>query len=314
MIKKNTVLITGGAGFIGSKLSTFLLKKGFEVTVLDNLLFSKNSLCHLFIDKKFFFYKGDVRNMNFVKKHLKDKEYVIPLAGLVGAPLCKKFPKETVETNLLAIKKIIKNLKPKQKIIYPTSNSGYGVGEKNKFCDENSPLRPISLYGRTKADAEKEVKKFKNSISFRLATLFGYSYRMRSDLLVNNLVTTALKDRKLSIFQPEFRRNFIHIDDVIEAFYFSIMNFNKLKGHVYNLGLSEANITKIQLAKKIKKHIPNLKINIISNKKDPDQRDYFVSNKKIEKKGFKAKISLDQGIAELIKIFKISDLKIKNNY
>ena len=153
------ILITGGAGFIGSKLSTYLLDKGFEVTILDNLMFSKNSLNHLFVNKKFKFFYGDVRNSNFIKKHLKNKDFVIPLAGLVGAPLCAKYPKLTIETNLNAIKTVLKYLKPSQKIIYPTSNSGYGIGEKNKFCDETSPLRPISLYGRTKADAEIEVLK-----------------------------------------------------------------------------------------------------------------------------------------------------------
>tara|TARA_B100000989_G_scaffold125527_1_gene93086 strand:- start:29200 stop:30132 length:933 start_codon:yes stop_codon:yes gene_type:complete len=308
------ILITGGAGFIGSKLSTFFLDKGFEVTILDNLMFSKNSLNHLFVSKKFKFFKGDVRKSHFVKKHMQNKDFIIPLAGLVGAPLCAKYPKLTIETNLNAIKTVLRHMKPTQKIIYPTSNSGYGIGEKNKFCDESSPLNPISLYGRTKADAEIEVLKNKNSICFRLATLFGYSYRMRSDLLVNNLVFNALKDKKLSVFQPNFRRNFIHIDDVVRAFYFAILNFGKLKGEIYNLGLSSANITKIALVNKIKKNIPGLKIKIIKNRKDPDQRDYFVSNKKIEKKGFKAKISLDDGIKELIQIFQITDLKIKNNY
>ena len=308
------ILITGGAGFIGSKLSTLLLGKGFEVTILDNLMFSKNSLNHLFVDKNFKFYEGDIRNKKFINKHLKNKDFIIPLAGLVGAPLCAKYPKLTIETNLNAIKNILKNLKSSQKIIYPTSNSGYGIGEKNKFCDENSPLRPISLYGRTKADAETEVQKHNNSICFRLATLFGYSYRMRSDLLVNNLVFKALKEKKISVYQPHFRRNFIHIDDVVRAFYFAIKNFNSLKGEIYNLGLSSANITKLDLVKKIKKNIPDLKIKIIKNRKDPDQRDYFVSNKKIEKKGFKAKISLEEGIKELIQIYKITDIKIKNNY
>ena len=308
------ILITGGAGFIGSKLSTLLLAKGFKLTILDNLMFSKNSLNHLFVHKNFEFYEGDIRNIKFIKEHLKNKDYIIPLAGMVGAPLCAKYPKLTIETNLNAIKTILKNIKSSQKIIYPTSNSGYGIGEKNKYCDENSPLRPISLYGRTKADAEREVIKFKNSTCFRLATIFGYSYRMRSDLLVNNLVSTAINDKKISVFQPNFRRNFIHINDVVEAFLFAIENFNSLKGEVYNLGLSSANITKIQLVKKIKKYVPGLKIKIVKNKKDPDQRDYFVSNKKIEKKGFKAKTTLDEGIKELVQIFKITDIKFKNNY
>ena len=195
-----------------------------------------------------------------------------------------------------------------------TTNSGYGVSEKNKFCNEKSPLKPISLYGKTKCDAENEVMKFKNTISFRLATVFGASYRMRSDLLVNNFCKRAIDKNFLDIYEPQFRRNFIHIRDVTRAIIFSINNFNKLKSNVFNLGLSSANITKIALAKKIKKQIKTLKIKVVKNKKDPDKRDYFVSNLKIEKKGFKAKISLNEGIKELICVFKNNSKKIINNY
>jgi nucleoside-diphosphate-sugar epimerase len=241
-------------------------------------------------------------------------EFIIPLAAYVGAPLCEKNKKDTKKVNLDNIKSIIKMLKKNQKIIYPTTNSGYGIGEKNKFCDENSKLTPISLYGRTKVDAEKEVMKFENAISFRLATIFGYSYRMRTDLIVNNFVLTAVKKNKLSIFEPHFRRNFIHIEDVCNAFIFSINNFKKLRGKVFNLGLSTANITKIQLAKKIQKKKKDLKIKIFKNRKDPDQRDYFVSNKKIEKHGFKATFGLDRGIDELLNIFNNSKVDYKNNY
>jgi nucleoside-diphosphate-sugar epimerase len=194
------------------------------------------------------------------------------------------------------------------------SNSGYGVGEKNKFCDETSPLRPISLYGITKNKAEKLVIKFKNSISFRLATVFGISYRMRTDLLVNFMVYESMLKKKLKIFEPHFRRNFVHVRDVVAGIIFAIKNFSKLKSNIYNLGLSSANITKIQLANKIKKYNKNMKIKIIKNIKDPDQRDYFVSNRKIEKAGFKAKTSLDEGILELIKMFQINENPIKNNY
>ena len=203
----------------------------------------------------------------------------------------------------------------KNKIIFLTTNSGYGIGEKNKFCDENSPLKPISLYGRTKCDAEDLVRsEIENQVCFRLATVFGQSYRMRSDLLVNNFVFNTVKNKKLTIFEPHFRRNFIHIRDVISAIVFTIKNFNKLKNNVYNLGLSTANISKLMLAQKIKKKYKKLKITIVKNRKDPDQRDYFVSNKKIEKKGFKAKISLEDGISELIQIFTNDKKKIINNY
>ncbi len=307
-------LITGGGGYIGSMLATELIKLGHVVTVLDLLKYDSSSLNHLYFHKNFKFIKADARNPKIIKKLIAYNEFIIPLAALVGAPLCEKYKNEAISTNLGGIKLILRNLKKKNKLIYLTSNSGYGIGEKKKYCDENTPLRPISLYGRTKCDAEKAVSKHRNSISFRLATVFGSSYRMRSDLLVNNLVQTGVKTNKLKIFEPNFRRNFIHIRDVVRAVIFSSNNFKKLQSNVYNLGLSNANITKINLAKKIKKEIKTIKIFVLKNKSDPDKRDYFVSNKKIEKKGFKAKISLKAGIIELIKIFKNNKKKIVNNY
>ena len=308
------ILITGGAGYIGSVLSTELINQGHSVTVVDLLKYERSALSHLYSKKNFNLIHGDVRNSKIIKPLLKKNEFIIPLAALVGAPLCEKFEKDAITTNLNSIKMLLKYSNKKNKIIFLTSNSGYGVGEKNKFCDENSPLKPISLYGRTKCDAEKEVRKFKNAICFRLATVFGYSYRMRTDLLVNYLVFRAMKSKKLEIFEPNFRRNFIHVKDVVKAIIFSIKNFQKLKSNVFNLGLSSANITKIMLAKKIKKQVPSIKIKIMLNKKDPDKRDYFVSNNKIEKKGFRAKISLDKGIKQLIIFFKNNQKKIINNY
>ena len=194
------------------------------------------------------------------------------------------------------------------------SNSGYGVGKKNSFCDENSPLNPISLYGKTKCDAEKEVIKSKNYICFRLATVFGYSYRMRTDVMVNNFVSTAVKKNHLNLFEPHFRRNFIHIRDVVDCLIYSIENFQKLKNNIYNAGLNSANITKLQLAKLIKKKLKTLKISITKGKKDHDQRNYFVSNKKLTKKGFSEQISLNDGIKELINVFKKDNTKVLNNY
>ena len=295
-MKSKKILITGGAGYIGSMLSTELISQGHKVTVIDLLKYNENSLSHLYFYKNFKLIKGDARNKNIIRNLLKKNEFIIPLAGLVGAPLCEKFKKDAISTNFEAIKMLKNLISKKHKIIYMTSNSGYGVGEKNKFCDEKSPLKPISLYGKTKCDAENEMAKLKNVICFRLATVFGYSYRMRSDLLVNNFVYRAVKKSELDIFEPNFRRNFIHIRDVVKGIIFSIKNFNKIKSNIYNLGLSSANITKIELAKKIKNQKKNIKIFVIKNKKDPDKRDYFVSNRKIEKKGFKAKISLDEGL------------------
>jgi len=309
-----TILITGGAGYIGSKLATKLLKLKYKVTIIDVLKFSSKSLNHLFEYKNFTFIKGNVTNNKLMKRLVSQNEYIIPLAALVGAPLCEKNKKEASLINLKSIENLMKQTTNKNKVIYLTTNSGYGIGEKNKFCDENSELKPISLYGRTKVQAEKIVMKGKNSIGFRLATVFGYSYRMRSDLLVNNFVYKAVKEKKLVIYEPHFRRNYIHINDVVDAIIYSIKNFNYLKSNIYNLGLSSANLTKIMLAKKIKEQIKDLKINIVKNKKDPDQRDYYVSNKKIEKKGFKAKVKIEDGIRELIKVFSFSNEKIINNY
>jgi len=307
-------LITGGGGYIGSMLSTELVGLGHAVTVIDQLKYDKGSLDHLYFNKNFKLINEDVRNIKILKKYIDKNEFIIPLAALVGAPLCKKYKEEAISTNFKTIKNILNELNTKNKLIYLTTNSGYGIGEKNKYCDEKSPLKPISLYGQTKCDAETEVMKFKNTISFRLATVFGASYRMRSDLLVNNFVQRAVNDNFINIFEPNFRRNFIHIKDVVRGIILSIKNFNKLKSDTFNLGLSSANITKIDLVKKIKKQIKTLKIEIIKNKSDPDKRDYFVSNKKIEKKGFKAIISLDQGIKELIQVFRNNKKKIINNY
>ena len=308
------ILITGGGGYIGSMLTTELVNLKYDVTVIDQLKYDKSALDHLYFNKNFRLINEDVRSLKILKQHINKNEFIIPLAALVGAPLCEKNKKEAVSTNFEAIKKILTNLSAKNKLIYLTTNSGYGIGEKNKYCNEESPLKPMSLYGKTKCDAEIEVMKLKNTISFRLATVFGASYRMRSDLLVNNFVQRAVNDNFIDVYEPNFRRNFIHIRDVVRGIIYSIKNFDKLKSDIFNLGLSSANITKIGLVKKIKKQINTLKIKVIKNKSDPDQRDYFVSNKKIEKKGFKASISLDQGINELIKVFNNNKKKIINNY
>jgi len=309
------ILITGGAGYIGSMLCTKLLEEGHIVTVVDLLKYDKGSLNHLYFHKNFKLICDDIRKVSLMKKLIKQHDFIIPLAALVGAPLCEKFKKDALSTNLGSIKTLCNLATKKNKVIYLTTNSGYGIGEKNKYCDEKSPLKPISLYGRTKCDGEDLVRsKIKNHVCFRLATVFGHSYRMRSDLLVNNFVYTAIKKKKLTLFEPHFRRNFIHVRDVVNAIIFTMKNFNRLKDNVYNLGLSSANISKIMLARKIQKQYKKLRIKIVTNRKDPDKRDYFVSNKKIEKKGFKAQISLEDGISELIQIFTNDKNKVINNY
>ena len=312
---KNRVLITGGAGYIGSKLSTRLVELGFNVTVIDILKYNKNSISHLLSHKNFNFIHEDTRNKKILSDQIKKNDIIIPLAALVGAPLCDKFPKMARELNLKTISFILSKLSKRQLIIYPNTNSGYGVGKKNSYCTEQSDLNPISLYRKTKVEAEKIILKHRDSVVFRLATVFGHSYRMRTDLLVNFLVHKAVTKKKLDIFQPHFRRNYIHVSDVVNAFIFSIKNFKIMRGNIYNVGLSDANLTKIQLAKKIKKICTNVKIKISKNKKDPDKRDYYVSNKKIEKLGFKPKINLDDGIKELNNLFLINNFeKNKNNY
>lgn len=308
------ILVTGCSGYIGSSLTTKLLNFGYTVYGVDINLFSSNSLNHLFVNKNFKFFKFDVREKNKLKKIVNKVDLIIPLAGIVGAPLCDKKKKDAKSINYEVIRYICKIKAKNQKLIYPTTNSGYGVGRKNEFCDENTPLNPISLYGVTKVEAEKVVLNTENSISFRLATVFGYSYRMRTDLLVNNLVLLAFKKKKLEIFEPHFRRNYIHVGDVVKGFCFANDNFKKMKNNAFNLGLSDANLTKIQLVRKIKSHIKDLKIKIIKNKSDPDKRDYFISNEKIEKIGYIPSISIDQGIEELIKLYKYSELNFKNNY
>lgn len=313
-MKNKKILITGGAGFIGSKLATKLVHLGHKITVIDILKFDTSSLNHLFFYKNFSFVRGDVRNRFLMKKLLNKNDIIIPLAALVGAPLCEKNKKEAKETNLDSIKMIVDSLKKSQKIIYLNSNSGYGIGEKKSYCNEESPLRPISLYGKTKIEAEKKVLNFKNAICFRLATVFGCSFRMRTDLIVNNFVLKAIKAKKIEIYEPNFRRNFVHINDVVDAILFSIKNFKRLRGNTFNLGNSKANITKYQLAQEIKKQVTKLKIKIIHNIKDPDQRDYYVSNAKIEKAGFSANISLREGIRELKGAYEINQKKIINNY
>ena len=309
------ILITGAAGYIGSMLCTQLLEIGHKVIAIDKITYNKNALSHLFFHKNFTFIKADVRKKNILKFYLNKVDFVIPLAALVGAPLCEKNKKLATQVNLDQIKNILSLIKKNQKIIYLNSNSGYGVGEKNKFCDETSPLNPISHYGKTKVQAEQLViqRKEKNFVCFRLATVFGYSYRMRTDLIVNFFVKESVTKNKITIFEPYFRRNFIHVRDVVNAIIFSIKNFKKINGEVFNLGLSSANITKLQLAKKIKKVNKKTQIKVIRGIKDPDQRDYFVSNKKIEKKGFKAKNSLDEGIREVYECLKLN-VDYENNY
>jgi len=299
------ILVTGGAGYIGSTLVPMLLEKGVEVTVVDNFFYKQNSLLNVCYDQNLKIIRGDCRDEKLMKSVIKEQDYIIPLACLVGAPLCDKFPQEAKSINLDAIKLILKLRSPKQKIIFPNTNSGYGVGKAGMFCTEKSPLNPISLYGKLKVDAEKALLKEKNVITLRLATVFGISPRMRLDLLVNDFVYRAVNDGYVVLFEADFKRNYIHVRDVARAFIHSIDNFSKMKNEPYNVGLSEANISKRELCEEIKKQIPRFTFVDSPIGHDPDQRNYIVSNEKIEKTGYKPQVSLSEGISELIKGYQI---------
>jgi nucleoside-diphosphate-sugar epimerase len=302
---KSKVLVTGGAGYIGSILVPELLRNGYSVRVLDNFMYGQNSLLDYCADPDFEVIRADARCEDHLKKTLKDIDYIIPLAALVGAPLCNRDEIAAVSTNKGAIVSMVKLASKEQRIIIPTTNSGYGVGEKGVFCTEKTPLRPITLYGKTKVEAEQAVLERGNSISLRLATVFGMSPRMRIDLLVNDLTYRAVKDRFVIIFEGHFKRNYIHIRDVARAFMHAMDNFEQMKDEPYNVGLSDANLSKLELCAKIKEQIANFVYLEAPIGEDPDKRDYIVSNEKIEKTGFKPKYSLEDGIRELIKGYTI---------
>ena len=299
------ILVTGGAGYLGSTLVPMLLAKGHKVTVLDNFMFKQNSLAQICFDPNFDVVQDDCRNEATVKRLLAKADVVIPLAALVGAPLCNADQTGAVTINLDAVKMICRLASPAQRIVLPNTNSGYGVGEKDAFCTEDSPLNPITLYGRTKVDAEKAVMERDNSLSFRLATVFGMSPRMRVDLLVNDFVHRAVFDRAVVLFEAHFKRNYIHVRDVARAFIHAIDNFEAMKGQSYNVGLSDANLSKAELCQRIQKHLPKFVFLEAPIGEDPDKRDYIVSNSKIEATGYAPAHSLDAGIAELIKGFRM---------
>lgn len=303
------ILITGGAGYIGSVLTPTLLSRGFEVTVLDNFMYRQNSLADCCQYKTFHVVRGDCRDTSVVKSLVEKADIIIPLAALVGAPLCDQNKIAAETTNFEAVAMLCKLASKQQKMLIPITNSGYGIGEKNKYCTEKSPLRPISLYGATKVKAEKAALLRENSLSFRLATVFGMSLRMRLDLLVNDFVYRAINDRALLIFEGHFKRNYIHIRDVVRVFIHGIEHFKDMKGKPYNVGLDDANLSKLELCAVIKKHLPRFVYVEASVGEDPDKRDYIVSNARIAATGFKTEWTLDRGIEELIKGFTI----LKNN-
>jgi nucleoside-diphosphate-sugar epimerase len=295
------ILITGGAGYIGSVLTPALLNAGHEVTVLDSLLFRQNSLSDCCHHDLFQIVRGDCRDERLLKPQLAKADVIIPLAALVGMPMCKMDEIGAQTINQQAVELVCRLASPNQRIIYPTTNSGYGIGEKGKFCTEETPLRPISLYGITKSNAEKAVLDRGNSITFRLATVFGVSPRMRIDLLVNDFVYRAVNDRAVVVFEGQFKRNFVHVRDVARVFAFALENFDAMTGRPYNFGLEDANLSKLELCERIKQHVPGFVYLEAPVGEDPDKRDYIVSNQRILSTGFRMEWDLDRGIRELIK-------------
>lgn len=307
------ILVTGGAGYIGSVLVPMLLHEGHEVTVLDNFYFNQSTLLECCMDSNFHVIRGDARKEELMKELIEGMEYIIPLAAMVGFPLCKADEVAAETTNLGAIQTILKLRKPEQRIIYPCTNSGYGVGEGDKFCTEETPMRPISLYGTTKAEAERLILEAGNSLTFRFATVFGASTRMRLDLLVNDFVYRAVFDRTAVLFEGKFKRNYVHIRDAAGAFIHAIRHFDEMEGKPYNCGLSSANLSKLELCAKIKEHIPEFVYLEAPIGEDPDKRDYIVSNERLEATGWKPKYSLDAGIEELKKVYTIIKNKTYSN-
>lgn len=305
MSSKQTVLVTGGAGYLGSVLVPTLLQAGFRVRVLDNFLFRQGSLLDCCAEDAFEVIRGDCRDEKVLARVLEGADFVIPLAALVGAPLCDLDRTAAIATNQAAVELLCRIAGRDQAILYPTTNSGYGIGEAGKFCTEETPLRPISLYGVTKVQAEEAVLNRGNSLTFRLATVFGASPRMRIDLLVNDFVYRAVNDRAVVIFEGHFKRNFIHVRDVARVFVHGIQNFARMQGRPYNVGLEDANLSKLELCEKIKTHLPAFEFLEAPIGKDPDKRDYIVSNRRILETGFLPAWSLDRGIDELIKAYTI---------
>jgi nucleoside-diphosphate-sugar epimerase len=303
------VLITGGAGYLGSVLTEVLLNKGYQVTIIDNLLYKQTSVAPFSHNKHFNFILGDVTIESTLKPLVESHDIIIPLAAIVGMPACKANPEMTIKVNYEQIKNVVKWATKNQIILLPNTNSQYGSS--TEIITEESPFKPLSLYAETKCDAEKALLDSGNGIAMRLATVFGMSYRMRMDLLVNDFVYKALTDGYMVLFESHFIRNYIHIRDIANTFVFMIENYKKCNNNAFNVGLSSANCTKLELAETIKKYVPDLVIVQNDFKQDFDQRNYIVSNAKLESQGWLPIFTLEDGIQELIKGYQFIN-KFKN--
>jgi nucleoside-diphosphate-sugar epimerase len=310
---KHDILVTGGAGYLGSILVPTLLAAGHRVTVVDNFMFRQGSLNHVCNDPNFQVVKGDIRIEATMAPLLKKADIVIPLAALVGAPMCSADPFGAKSINHDAILMMLKLLSRHQCVLMPTTNSAYGSGEAGNACTEESPLHPISIYAREKVAVEAELLQRENAMSFRLATVFGMSPRMRVDLLVNDFTHRAVHDRFVVLFEGDFKRNYIHVRDVARVFQHGIDNFEVMRGQIYNVGLSEANVSKRELCERIRTHLPEFVFLDAPVGKDPDQRNYIVSNAKLERTGFRTTTTLDAGIQELIKGFTMIKNSVHGN-
>lgn len=295
------ILVTGGAGYLGSVLCEHLLDAGYHVTVIDSLIYQQNSLFSLCANRRFDFCYGDARDESLMRRLIAHADVIVPLAALVGAPACDRDPSFARSVNLDAIQLLKRLRSPGQLVVYPTTNSGYGTKTGDVLCTEDTPLEPISLYGQTKTQAEQELLESPNAITLRLATVFGMSPRMRLDLLVNHFTYAAATDGYIVIFEKDFKRNYIHIRDVADGFLYCIENSSRMTGRPYNAGLDAANLSKEELALKVKEYVPNFYIHFSEVGSDPDKRNYIVSNQRLREAGFEAKRSLEEGIEELLK-------------
>ncbi len=299
------VIVTGGAGYLGAIVCEHLLDAGYEVLAVDNLMYGAHSLFHLCANPRFDFVMGDARDEALMQRLLRGADAIIPLAAIVGAPACDRDPWLAQAVNVEAVRLLMRLRSPRQLVIFPTTNSGYGAQSGNVYCTEETPLQPISLYGRTKAQAEAEVLDGPNTLSLRLATVFGVSPRMRLDLLVNHFVYAAVTEGYLVIFEKDFKRNYVHIRDVADCFVYCIEHGQQMVGCPYNLGLDAANLSKAELALKIKEHVPDFYIHFSDVGSDPDKRNYIISNQRLREAGFEARRSVDEGIVELLKGYRL---------
>jgi nucleoside-diphosphate-sugar epimerase len=299
------VLVTGGAGYIGSVLVPSLLAAGHQVTVVDNFMYRQTSLLDVCSEPGLEIMRGDARDRQLMEQMIPGHDVLIPLAALVGAPVCARDPEAACGTNFGAVELMLNLRSRDQRVIYPNTNSGYGLGQGEAFCTEETPLLPISVYGRTKCQAEQAVLDAGNSLTFRLATVFGTSPRMRIDLLVNDFTYRAVTDGFVVLFEAHFKRNYIHVRDVARAFMHAIDNFESMQGRAYNVGLSDANLSKLELCQAIQRHVPSFYFAEAAVGEDPDKRNYVVSNARIEATGFRPRFMLDAGIRELVKAYQV---------